>query len=178
MGLRFLQQWIQSGLHKEVPLLVHEAMVYDDILDDLKHIDLELYTARSWMKEDESRANQVFVKQFEQLAQQPANIYALMGYEAGLVWKELLPHAQKKDWDTVKQQLRTAIIQGPRGEKNFYPLSGFALPASNILKITTSGNNIRKIILDQGKGMRFDAKEFKVIHDEAVSGWQNPFLCI
>ena len=178
MGLRFLEKWLQSGLHKKVPLLVHEAMVYDDILDDLKHADLEFYTARSWMKEDENSANQVFVKQFEKVAQQPANIYALMGYEAGLVWKELLPHAQKKDWDKVKQQLRTEVIQGPRGEKNFYPLSGFALPASNILKITTNGNNIHKIILDQGKGMHFDAKEFKVIHDESVSGWQNPFLCI
>jgi branched-chain amino acid transport system substrate-binding protein len=178
LGLKFLQKWIQSGLHKVIPLLVHEAMVYDDILEDIKQADLELYTSRSWMREDESKANQLFVKQFEQLACQPANIYALMGYEAGLIWKELLPHARKKDWDKVKQQLRTEVIQGPRGEKNFYPLSGFALPTSNIIKINTSGNNIHKIILDQGKGMRFDAKEFEVIHEESVTGWQNPFLCI
>ncbi|HWV66535.1 ABC transporter substrate-binding protein, partial [Chitinophaga sp.] len=81
LGLKFLEQWIQSGLHKEVPLLVHEAMVYDDILDDVKHADLELYTSRSWMREDENKANQLFVKQFENLAKQPANIFALMGYE-------------------------------------------------------------------------------------------------
>lgn len=178
LGLKFLEQWIQSGLHKEVPLLVHEAMVYDDILEDVKHANLELYTSRSWMREDENRANQLFVKQFENLAKQPANIYALMGYEAGLIWKELLPHARKKDWEKVKQQLRTEVIQGPRGEKNFYPLSGFALPSSNIIKINTSNNQIHKIILDQGKGMRFDAKELEVIHEGTVSGWQNPFLCI
>jgi branched-chain amino acid transport system substrate-binding protein len=178
LGLKFLEQWIQSGLHKEVPLLVQEAMVYDDILDDVKHADLELYTSRSWMREDESSANQLFIKQFESVAKQPANIYALMGYEAGLIWKELLPHARRKDWDKVKQQLRTEVVQGPRGEKNFYPLSGFALPTSNIIKINTTNNQIHKIILDQGKGMRFDAKEFEVIHEGAVSGWQNPFLCI
>ncbi|HEY9260209.1 ABC transporter substrate-binding protein [Chitinophaga sp.] len=178
LGLKFLEQWIQSGLHKEIPLLVQEAMVYDDILEDVKHANLELYTSRSWMREDEGRANQLFVKQFEAVAKQPANIYALMGYEAGLVWKELLPHARKKDWDKVKQQLRTEVIQGPRGEKNFYPQSGFALPTSNIIKINTSNNHIHKIILDQGKGMRFDAKEFEVIHEGTVSGWQNPFLCI
>lgn len=178
MGTRFLQRWISSGFHKKVPLLVHETMAYDDILDDIKHIDLEIYTAQLWMKEDENKANQVFIKKFESIAKQPANIFALMGYEAGLIWKELLPHALKRDWDTVKQQLRSGIIQGPKGEKNFYPLSGFALPDSNILKITTSGNKIHKLILDQGKGMRFDARELEIIHNESVSGWQNPFLCI
>lgn len=178
MGIKFLEKWVQSGLHKEVPLLVHEAMIYDDILEDLKDTDIALYTSRSWMREDESNTNQLFVKAFEKLAKQPANIFALMGYEAGLVWKELLPHARKKDWDKVKQQLRTEVIHGPRGEKNFYPHSGFALPLSNIIKIQTSGNNIHKIILDQGKGMRFDAKELEVIHEGSASGWQNPFLCI
>lgn len=178
MGTRFFEKWIKGGFHKKIPLLVQETMAWDDILDDIKHIDLELYTAQLWMREDQNRANQVFVKTFEQLAQQPANMYALMGYEAGLVWKELLPHALKKDWDTVKQQLRTGIIQGPRGAANFYPASGFALPQPNIVKISISGNKIRKIILDQGKGMRFNAKELEVIHNESTSGWQNPFLCI
>lgn len=178
MGTRFLQAWISSGLHKRIPLLVHETMAYDDILDDIKQASLEMYTAQLWMREDENKANQVFVKKFENVARQPANIYALMGYEAGLIWKELLPHAKKRDWDTVKQLLRTGIIQGPKGEKNFYPLSGFALPNASIIKIITDRTKVNKIILDRGKGMRFDAKEFEVIHNESVSGWQNPFLCI
>ncbi|SFD61464.1 amino acid/amide ABC transporter substrate-binding protein, HAAT family [Chitinophaga sp. CF118] len=178
MGTRFLEKWIESGFHKKIPLLINETMAYDDVLDDIKHTDLQIYTSMMWMREDENKANQVFVKKFESIAHQPANMYALMGYEAGLMWRELLPHAQKRDWDTVKQLLRTGIINGPRGEKNFYPSSGFALPVSNIIKITTTGNKIHKIILDQGRGMRYDAKEFELIHNESVSGWQNPFLCI
>jgi branched-chain amino acid transport system substrate-binding protein len=178
MGTRFLEKWIQSGFHKKIPLLINETMAYDDILKDILHIDLEIYTAMMWMREDQSKANQQFVKKFESMAQQPANIYALMGYEAGLMWRELLPAARKKDWDTVKQQLRTGVIDGPRGQKNFYPASGFALPSANILKISTTGNKINKIILDQGSGMRYDAKEFEAIHNESMTGWQNPFLCI
>jgi branched-chain amino acid transport system substrate-binding protein len=178
MGTRFLEKWIQSGFHKKIPLLINETMAYDDILEDIKHIDLEIYTSMMWMREDQNKANQQFVKKFESMAQQPANIYALMGYEAGLVWRELLPHARKKDWETVKQLLRTSVIDGPRGQKNFYPASGFALPSANILKISTTGNKINKIILDQGIGMRYDAKEFEVIHNESLSGWHNPFLCI
>jgi branched-chain amino acid transport system substrate-binding protein len=178
LGLEFMMKWIQSGYHKKIPLLINETMAYDDILDDIKHIDMEVYTSMMWMKEDQGKANQQFVKKFESTAKQPANIYALMGYEAGLMWRELLPHALKKDWDTVKQKLQTAIIDGPRGEKNFYPASGFALPSANILKISTAGNKINKLIIDQGTGMRFDAQEFETIHNESVSGWQNPFLCI
>lgn len=178
MGTRFLKQWIESGIYKKIPLIINETMAYDDILNDIRHIDLEFYTSMTWMREDQSKANQLFVKKFEDLAKQPANVYALMGYEAGLMWRELLPHAKRKDWDTVKQLLRTSVIDGPRGEKNFYPASGFALPTANILKIATSGNKINKIILDQRKGMRHDAQQFEKIHNETVSGWQNPFLCI
>lgn len=178
MGTRFLEKWIQSGFHKKIPLLINETMAYDDILEDIKHVDLEIYTSMMWMREDQNKANQQFVKKFESMAQQPANIFALMGYEAGLMWRELLPYARKKDWDAVKQQLRTGVIDGPRGQKNFYPASGFALPSANILKISTTGNKINKLILDQGAGMRYDAKEFEMIHNESVSGWQNPFLCI
>jgi branched-chain amino acid transport system substrate-binding protein len=178
MGTRFLEKWIQSGFHKKIPLLINETMAYDDVLEDIKHVDLEIYTSMMWMREDQNKANQQFVKKFESMAQQPANIYALMGYEAGLMWRELLPYAKKKDWDTVKQLLRTGVIDGPRGQKNFYPASGFALPSANILKISTTGNKINKLILDQGAGMRYDAKEFEAIHNESLTGWQNPFLCI
>lgn len=178
MGTRFLTQWIQRGMYKNIPLLVNETMAYDDILEDIKHINIEIYSAMMWMREDESKANQLFVKTFENIAQQPANIYALMGYEAGLIWRELLPYALKRDWETVKQQLRSGIINGPRGEKNFYPSSGYALPKSNIIKISTTGQKIHKIILDQGIGMRYDAAAFEGIHNNNVSGWQNPFLCI
>lgn len=178
MGTRFLEQWLHSGFHKKIPLLVFETMAYDDILDDIKNTNLEIYTAQLWMREDESKINQAFVNTFEHIANQRANIYSLMGYEAGLIWKEILPHAFKNDWKTVKQQLREGIISGPRGEKNFYPASGFALPTANILKITTNANKIHKIILDQGRGKRFDAKDFETIHQESVSGWQNPLLCI
>ena len=178
MGTRFLEKWIQSGFHKKIPLLINETMAYDDVLEDIKHIDLEIYTSMMWMREDQNKVNQQFVKKFESMARQPANIFALMGYEAGLMWRELLPYAKKKDWDTVKQQLRSGVIDGPRGQKNFYPASGFALPTANILKISTTGNKINKLILNQGAGMRYDAKEFEMIHNESVSGWQNPFLCI
>jgi len=178
MGTRFLHAWKESRFNKTIPLTVVETMAYEDILDDVKHLELELYSALTWLKDDERKENKLFVKTFEQKAQQPANIYGLMGYEAGLVWKELLPYAQKGDWEKVKAQLRTSTIRGPRGEKGFHPSSGLGLPVSNILKLNTTTQKINKIILDQGEGVRHDDASLQIIHQENVSGWQNPFLCI
>ncbi len=178
LGIKFLQKWMASGLQNKIPLILHEAMAYDDMLEDIKEGDVTFYTARSWMREDERKENQLFVKTFERYAQQPANVFALMGYEAGLIWRELLPHAVKKDFVTVRKLLQSEVVRGPRGDKNYFPQSGFAIPDSNIIKITTSNKDIRKIIVDQGKGLRYDAKEFQEIHEQSVSGWQNPFLCI
>lgn len=178
MGTRFLHAWKESRFYKAIPLTVVETMAYEDILEDVKHLELEIYSALTWIKEDECKENRLFVKIFESKAQQPANIYGLMGYEAGLVWKELLPYAQKGDWEKVKTQLRTNTIRGPRGEKGFHPSSGLGLPVSNIVKLNTTTQKINKIILDQGEGIRHDDASLQIIHKDSVSGWMNPFLCI
>lgn len=177
-GLEFLTKWAQSDLHKKVPLLVNEPMAYNDILQDVAHLDLEIYSSMMWDADSETKRNREFVKKFESVAGQKANIYALIGYEAGLVWKELWPHVEKRDWDTVRDLLRKEVIPGPRGDRSFYPQSGFALPQTSILKVTTSHNRIHKIIMEQGIGMQYNAAEFEQIHSQGMSGWLNPFMCV
>ncbi|WP_158538735.1 ABC transporter substrate-binding protein [Chitinophaga skermanii] len=177
-GTQFLQQWVSHGFHKKIPLVVIETMAYPDILSDFQHIDMSLYSAMMWNRTDESKPNQSFVKTFEKLTGQPASIYAVLGYEAGLVWRELLPHAMKRDWDTVKSLLRTQAIRGPRGERNFHPQSGVAVPNTQIIKINLTNNRIQQMIIEQGRGLSYDANVFENIHTHSISGWKNPFLCV
>jgi branched-chain amino acid transport system substrate-binding protein len=178
MGTRFLQQWCESDYHRQIPLLVNETMAYEDMLEDIRHLGLEIYAPSLWSRNSEELRNRTFVQNFEALTGQKANVYALMGYEAGLVLKELWPELVKRDWDTVKTLLQNIVIRGPRGEKNFYPASGLALPETDIVRIKTGGNRIHRMIVDRGHGLRHDAPEFEEIHRECVTGWQNPFLCI
>ena len=177
-GTEFLEKWKQSSLHKSIPLLITETMAYDDILEDITNLDMTVYSANTWNRKSENKINQAFVTKFESLAKQRANIYALMGYEAGLVWKELLPFAEKRDWSTVKNRLQQTVINGPRGEKGFYPASGLGLPEISIERIKISGNKINKLIVDQRKGIAFNHAELEEIHETSVSGWLNPFLCV
>ena len=177
-GTAFLAEWATSKWHKKIPLLINEPMAYDDILQDVAHLHLEVYSSMMWDNQREDRLSTEFVKRFETLCGQKANVFGLMGYEAGLVWKELWPQVEKGDWDEIRNLLKQEVIVGPRGEKNFYPQSGFALPQTSIYKIRTSQQQLQKMVLDQGKGMPFNAIAFEEIHRDNVSGWQNPFMCI
>jgi branched-chain amino acid transport system substrate-binding protein len=102
----------------------------------------------------------------------------LLGYEAGLALREVKPQLLKRDWPAVMALLQKESVQGPRGERNFYPLSGFSLPVIDIIRIKTSSNKIYKTVISQGNGLKFDSPDFQEINEQCVSGWQNPYLCI
>ncbi|MES2112206.1 MAG: ABC transporter substrate-binding protein [Bacteroidota bacterium] len=178
LGNDFLLRWKNSGFHKNIPLVVVENMVYEDLLSDVAGLDLELISAGTWSRSDENSRNAEFVKRFERNGGQQANIFALLGYEAGLALREVKPLLLKRDWAKVSELLQKEYIAGPRGERNFYPQSGFSLPVTDIVSIKTSVNKITKTIIAQGKGLRFDADAFREIHEGTMSGWQNPYLCI
>ncbi|MGB8415154.1 ABC transporter substrate-binding protein [Paraburkholderia sp.] len=178
MGNEFLKAWCESEFHKLVPLSVVENMVYDDLLEDIAGLNLELHAAISWNRSAENPHNKEFVKKYENTAGQMANIYGVLGYEAGLALKEVKPYLLKRDWSSVMTLLQKESVVGPRGERNFYPLSGFSLPVIDVLSIKTSSKKIYKTVISQGSGLKFDSPDFREIHEESVSGWQNPYLCI
>lgn len=178
MGNAFLEAWKNSGFYKTIPLIVVENMAYDDLLIDAGGLDLELYSAGTWSRGTEDARNTEFVKKFETAGGQTANVFGLLGYEAGLVLREVKSLILKRDLAKVAEILQKESIAGPRGERNFYPASGFSLPVIDIVKVKTSATKIYKTVVSQGKGLKFDAEQFKQIHQESVSGWLNPYLCI
>jgi branched-chain amino acid transport system substrate-binding protein len=173
-----LLAWKNSGYHKQIPLIVVENMAYDDVLEDAAGLDLEIISAATWGRTDENSRNVQFVKRFEGHGGQAANVFGLLGYEAGLAIKEVRPLLKKREMNKVAELLQKESVVGPRGERNFYPSSGFSLPVIDILSIKTTANKIFKTVISQGNGLKFDAENFREIHDGCVSGWQNPYMCI
>lgn len=176
-GIEFLKEWVDCGLNKEIPLVVSEPMTYPEWLADVQNLDLELYTASLYDPEDVSKQNRKFKQKFTKVAKQPVNTFALLGYEAGLLFKEVFSHLRKRDFDTVKKRFQSETIKGPRSERNFYPDSGFSLPPINIIKINTSRTGIRKMVIDQGHPLKYDETIFEDIRKAMPTGWQNPYLC-
>lgn len=178
MGNEFLRQWKQSGFSGKIPLTVVENMAYDDILDDIADLDIPLIAATTWSRTTENIRNKEFVSKYESSGGQMANIYGLLGYETGLALREVKHHLLKRDLSTAIKLLQKESVTGPRGERNFYPLSGFSLPVIDIVSIKTSAKKIYKTVVSQGNGLKFDSPDFKEINEESVSGWQNPYLCV
>ncbi|WP_025668060.1 ABC transporter substrate-binding protein [Aquimarina megaterium] len=177
-GNEFLNLWKSKSWTKDIPLLVAENMLYPDMLTDVKHLELNLYGAMLWNPNAEHKINKQFVKKFKQNTGQPPNLYALQGYETGLLFKELLRPLKKRQWDVVKEKLQKMNIESPRGLKNFCSKEGFITPDIDIVKIKTNNSGIYNTIIDIGKKMNENNPITNHIVGELDSGWVNPYLCI
>lgn len=176
-GNEFFKRWVKEGLNKEIPLIVAEHMIYDEWLDDIKDLEFECYSSSLYDPAKRSVQNKLFKQQFQQATGQPVNIFALLGYEAGMVFREIFPYMKKRDWDKVQSLLQKEHIRGPRGERNFYPDAGFVLPEVNITKVHSSGT-ITKDIITKGKRLAYNDLIFDDIRKSVPSGWFNPFFCV
>ena len=68
-------------------------------------------------------------------------------------------------------------IQGPRSERSFYPDGGFSMPPINIVKVNTSKAGVKRMVIEQGKALKYDEQIFENIRKSMPTGWQNPYLC-
>lgn len=174
----FYKQYKESNLSEGVPLLVSSHMASDEILENISNLNLNFHSASMWSYNSNEDANQLFKKRILEFAGQKPDIFTLLGYETGLLFNQLIPDFQRRDWDDICKKLKTETIEGPRGNRSFYLNSEYATPTIDIEKINIQFNSISKILIEQGKAMQFDHSTYERIHKENVSGWQNPYLCV
>lgn len=177
-GTDFIRQWIGSEFNHKIPLILVENMAYEDHLEDLGQLDFSFYAASSWSRTDERPENRRFVQGFELASGQKANIFALLGYEAGLIVREVQSAILRGDTGHVLHLLRTQSVMGPRGARNFDSLIVQPMPTMDIQLISMNQRNIRRIVIDQQGSSLFPPERMKAIHQETVSGWYNPYFCI
>lgn len=174
----FIRAFYDRGLDKKVPLLLSEPMCFTDVLKEINGFPLSFYSYSQWSREMAGDINDAFVRIVEGQSGREADVFSLLGFEAGMTLKEMEPAIQRRDWNKVMEHLRTDKKKGPRGDVNFYPKSGFLLPDVDIVKVNVSGSNTHRVVVEQGKRLAFDDAIFTEIHEENLSGWQNPYLCI
>lgn len=177
-AIEFIKAFYERGLDKKMPLLLSEPMCFPDVLKEVNGFPLSFYSCSQWTREMAGELNDAFVRIVEGQSGCAADVFSLLGFEAGMTLKEMEPAMQRRDWKKVMEHLQTDKKKGPRGEVNFYPKSGFLLPDVDIVKINVSGAGTHTVVVEQGKRLAFDDITFKEIHEENVSGWLNPYLCI
>lgn len=173
----FLRAYRNSKLYGKVPLIVSAHMASEDILEQVD-ADMELYSASMYNFHSPDPLNQQFKQKYLQATGEKPTIFSLMGYELGLALLETMPALQKKDLKSVANALKSIHIKSPRGVRNFYADSNYALPTIDIEKISIKNKIIHKIVIEQGRALRYDHAVYEEIHKEHLSGWQNPYLCV
>lgn len=177
-AVEFIHEFYKSGLYKDIPLIISAHMASEDILSEVKNLNMKFYSASMWNYESESIENKIFKEKFWNQTGDKANIHALLGYEMGSALFSIYPELQKRDWDTVIEHLKQLTVKSPRGERSFYLDSGYSTPLINIEKIGIGDNSIHKVLIEQGRSLKYDHSIFTEIHQENVTGWQNPYLCV
>lgn len=176
-AIDFLKAYRHSKLYGKVPLIISAHMAAEDILEQVD-IDMELFSASMYNYHSPDSVNQKFKEQYLFATGEKPTIFSLMGYELGLGLLETMPALQKKDLKSVANTLKSIHIKSPRGVRNFYADSNYALPIIDIEKINIKNKIIHKIVIEQGRALRYDHAVYDEIHKEHLSGWQNPYLCV
>jgi branched-chain amino acid transport system substrate-binding protein len=174
----FFDEYKQSGLNKKIPLVVSPHMASDAILSKIRNLGLDFYSASGWDYKLPTEANQRFKNRMETFSGRKASVFALMGYEMGLAFLPILPQLQRGDMDTAIRFLKSHHIEGPRGKRNFWIDNKDENPSIEIEKISLNGLEYSQLIVEQGNSMAYNHVVFEDIHNNCVSGWRNPYLCV
>lgn len=175
MANQFLWQWRKSKFYDTVPLVVIENMCYNEALFEIEDMNMKLYSARSWHRDLPNKANKAFVQQFEDFGKQDANVFALMGYEAGLALAAMLPQLLKGNAAEAVYQLNKKGIEGPRGLIGHQNMGVNAYHPIDIVKIQTAKPRTLQTILASETALGFDTTE---VIANTQSGWLNPYISV
>jgi branched-chain amino acid transport system substrate-binding protein len=174
----FFRAFKESSLYGKIPLVVSPHMASDEIINMTGNLDIKCYSASGWNYYSTSEHNQSFKKVYESATGKKASLFAVMGYEAGLAFLNVLPDLLRDDKEAVRSFFKNGTITGPRGVRNFYLGTKLNMPDIEIEKITFQPLKPLKIIIEQGKAMPYNHSVFSDIHNLCISGWENPYLCV
>jgi branched-chain amino acid transport system substrate-binding protein len=177
-AIDFLVEFHQSGLSENIPLIISAHMASDELLEQISNLNMKVYSASMWDINSQSDLNIRFKQQYTLQTGNKANLFSLLGYEMGLLFYQLIPDFMKRDWDSVIRNIRNETVKSPRGERNFFLDSNYSTPIIDIEKIEIESNNVRKMVIGQGRSLKYNHNIFSEIHNECITGWQNPYLCV
>ncbi len=177
-AVEFFTAFKKSTLFGKVSLIVSAPMLTDHILSQINNLNIPCYSATEWNYASEEHFNQNFKRAYETYSSRKANLFALLGYEVGLTLLQALPELENGDIDRAISVIKQTTIKSARGDRNLHLDNCTEIPPIQIEKITIQGFEPQKIVVEQYNAMHFNHNSFSDIHNESISGFKNPYLCI
>lgn len=142
---------------------------------DIKNV--KGYTA--WVPQLDNENNHLFKQVFETKAGKRANIFAVLGWDAGLLLREWLYQYKQGERKTpaMIQALSEKILASPRGWMKLDPTTGHTYAPSWLVQ--AKGDMELTV---QGEKEDIDKEWFDFTHEQGPVGdsssWKNTYLCI
>ena len=123
LGITFLRQYEQSGLMKEVPMVVAEPSMDGVTLAAVGDAAIGLNVTSHWNSDFDNAANKKFMDAWNKTYNRPVTYYASQGYDAALAYASALKATGGNidDADTFRDALRKADFESVRGKFAFGP---------------------------------------------------------
>ncbi|MBE1203566.1 ABC transporter substrate-binding protein [Aminobacter carboxidus] len=123
LGITFLRQYEQSGLMKEVPMVVAEPSMDGVTLAAVGDAAIGLNVTSHWNSDFDNAANKQFMAAWNKAYNRPVTYYASQGYDAALAYASALKATggSLDDADAFREALRKADFESVRGKFAFGP---------------------------------------------------------
>lgn len=123
LGITFLRQYEQSGLMKEIPMVVAEPSMDGVTLAAVGDAAVGLNVSSHWNSDFDNAANKKFMDAWSKTYNRPVTYYASQGYDAALAYASALKATggNINDADAFRTALRKADFESVRGKFAFGP---------------------------------------------------------
>lgn len=172
----FYNRLQDTGRAKDLQLFVSPMMLQDNAVEGLAgNSQFSVAGYLPWHQSDTREANLHFTSGFEAEAKRKSSIFALLGWEAGLVVKAILGQGTEAGAEAITAHLIETGIETPRGLiKLDEETHHFIAP---VVKChIAKGSN--KVNMDWQETQEALWREFTGLRNEGISsGWTNTYLC-
>lgn len=133
MGINFMKQFTQAGLHKQIKVYGPAWSFDDRLLKALGDVTVGFYNTTHWNHDFDNPANRQFVKDYRKKYGKYPTVYASQGYDAALLIASALEalNGDVSDTDRLREALNNSEFESVRGNfrfgKNQHPVQDFYL---------------------------------------------------
>jgi branched-chain amino acid transport system substrate-binding protein len=171
-GLFFKALYEKNSAATPLPFYCSPFMAEEQLLQQCDFPGGEFYTVVPWSSSLRNKEQEAFTNQITAATNKAANIFHLLGWEAGIVTLTLLQHGIAS--------LENFSYQSPRGQTIIHPMTHYTYAPLYKGKIVADQHG--KCVLQIFETIAADAgMHVKVMHDQpesVVSGWKNNYLCV
>jgi branched-chain amino acid transport system substrate-binding protein len=122
-GLIFVQEYDQSGLRDELPLVASGFMVEEDVLAEIGEAALGVRSGLHWAYDLDTPENQEFVEMWEEEYDRAPSVYAVQGWDTARVIAEAMEalDGDTDDGAAVIDAMLEVEFDSPRGSFSIDP---------------------------------------------------------